>query len=115
MKMMGKSIILQEYRRDIIMNGFEMQAYAYRQYLEKNPTNANREYLEKQIRVYDFLGSCSEEEICMLYDSGAFNDITRAYCKKAMTNMELSKKDVKTVDDEIYKLHDLLSASEILK
>ena len=97
------------------MNGFEMQADAYRQYLEKNPTNANREYLEKQIRVYDFLGSCSEEEICMLYDSGAFNDITKAYCEKAMSNKGLSEEDIKSVKGEIYVLHDLLSSGEILK
>lgn len=96
------------------MNGYKMQAEAYRKYLEKKPDEPNKEYLERQIKVNDILAECTQEDVCALYNTGAFNDITEQYCKKAMQNVGLEEKQIEAVVFEIRKLHDMLFAEEIL-
>lgn len=97
------------------MNGYQMQAESLRRYLKENPSGTleSKEAMERQIRGLEFLGSCSERDIRVLYDSGAFNGITKVYAKKAMEKVGLSEEQIKDVLDELGQLHDTVGAENI--
>lgn len=57
------------------MNGYQFQADAYRKYLEQNPNEENKEYMERIIKVNEFLATCTKEDIEELYNTSAFNEI----------------------------------------
>ena len=46
--------------------------------------------------------------------TSAFNEITKAYAKKAMQNLVFKKEEVETVQDEIKWLHDTMGAGMIV-
>ena len=92
------------------MNGYQFQADAYRKYLEQHPNEENKESIEKTIKVNEILAICTKEEIEELYNTGTFNEITKAYAKKAMQNLGFQKKEVEAVQDEIKWLHDTIGA-----
>lgn len=96
------------------MNGYQMQADALRQYLAKKPNEPNKEFLERKIKVFDLLAKCTQEDICEMYNTGAFNEITEEYCRRAMKNTGLEEKQIAAVLEEIRTLHDMLFAQEIL-
>lgn len=97
------------------MNGFKLMADSFKKYLEQKPDDPNRTYLETQIRLNSFLGECSRDDIAELYNTSAFNEITKAYCKKAMQNLGFSEEQISGVISEIRYLHDTLGAGEVLK
>ena len=95
------------------MNGYQFQADAYRKYLEQHPNEENKEYMERIIKVNEFLATCTKEDIEELYNSSAFNEITKTYVKKAMQNLGFKRKEVEAVQDEIKWLHDTIGAGMI--
>lgn len=56
-------------------------ADSYRKLLEND--KIDKETAEKEIRIYDFLSTCDNDDICRMVNSAAFNDIIKAYCKQA--------------------------------
>ena len=96
------------------MNGYQFQADAYRKYLEQHPNEENKENMERIIKANEFLATCTKEDIEELYNSSAFNEITKAYVKKAMQNLGFKKKEVEVVQDEIKWLHDTMGAGLIV-
>ena len=38
----------------------------------------------KRARIYDFLSTCDDDDICTLFDSTAFNDIAKGYLRSAL-------------------------------
>ena len=67
------------------MNGFKILSDSYRQAAEQG--KISKEQADKECRIYDFLASCDEEDICNLFDSSAFNDIAKGYMRKAVTEL----------------------------
>ncbi len=67
------------------MNGFEIMADTYR-----------KQGNEKKARVYDFLGTCDNDDIYSLFDSTAFNEISKDYMRTAVRRLI----DNGTIDDE---------------
>lgn len=59
------------------MNGYNLMADSYRKMVESG--KMEKEVAEKEIRIYDFLATCDNDDLCRLVDSGAFNDIIKAY------------------------------------
>lgn len=96
------------------MNGYQFQADTYRKYLEQHPDEENKESIERTIKVNEFLATCTKEEIEELYNTGAFNEITKAYARKAMQNLGFKKKEVEAVQDEIKWLHDTVGSEIVL-
>lgn len=76
------------------MNGFKLMAESYRKATEEG--KISKEQAEKDCRIYDFLATCDNEDICRLFDSSAFNEITMSYVRKAVK--ELIYEEV--LDDE---------------
>ena len=95
------------------MNGYQIQAEAYRQVLASDQ-KVGREHLEKQVKIFDFLGSLDEEELCMVFDSGAFNEITKAYCRRAMNGVDISREQTNAVMEEMRWLFDTVGAAQVL-
>ena len=94
------------------MNGFEIFAESYKKALAENPDAEDKELLKKKVRAFSFLAECDAEDICVLYDTGAFNDATKGFARQAMINCGLSDK-VSDVIQEIDRLHDETSAAVI--
>ena len=69
------------------MNGFAMMSDSYRKLIEQG--KIEKEIAEKEIRIYDFLATCTVDDFCRMIDSSAFNDIIRAFVKMAVLNSEI--------------------------
>lgn len=51
---------------------------------------------EKKCRVYDFLATCDQEDFCNMFDSSAFNEISKSYMRLAVKELT----DEGTIDEE---------------
>ena len=46
-------------------------------------------YIYARIRIYEFLASCDETDLCRMVDSSAFNDVIRAFLNMAVLNADI--------------------------
>ena len=96
------------------MNGFEMSAESCRVAIEKyNLTGKAREGMERKIKVYDFLATTNEAERMEIFNSGCFNDVLKAYCKKAMYECDIDDRKAEEVIEQIGRLLDTQTAEQI--
>lgn len=96
------------------MEGFKMLAESYKEFVKSGKFSA--EAVAGEIKTLEFLGTCSKEEVCLLFNSSAFNDIVLGYVSEAIRNTELSEKEEieKQVLRELRGLFDYKSAGEII-
>lgn len=71
------------------MNGYKMSADSYR-ILKKRDPKAD---VDSNIKVLDFLTTCTQEDIYNLFNSSAFNHICLGY-------VEMALNDFKELDDD---------------
>ena len=76
------------------MNGFKIMADSYRKLADEG--EITKEQAEKDCKAYDFLATCDDEDICNLFDSSAFNEISKGYMRLAVK--ELIEENV--IDEE---------------
>jgi hypothetical protein len=95
------------------INNYTALAESYRQMAEDGCIS--RETADKEIRVLDFLGSCTEEDLCRIMDSGALNGIVRAYVRVALDWSSCSEEMSGEVLDCLYHVFDQLQTCEVLK
>lgn len=69
---------------------------------------------EKEIRIYEFLASCDEMDLCRMVDSSAFNDIIRAFLNMAVSNADIDEDAKDKVKEQLRWIFDEKQASEIL-
>ena len=67
------------------MNGFKMLGDSYRKALSQG--EISREEAEKKCRIYDFLATCDQEDFYNLFDSSAFNEISKSYVRLAVKEL----------------------------
>lgn len=88
------------------MNGFTMMADSYRKHGE-----------EKKAKLYDFLGTCSTEDIYTLFDSSAFNEVAKSYMRLAVRELvdegELEEEQGIAVRNRFSLLFDEKQAKEV--
>ena len=96
------------------MNGFKLQADAIRKVVESDD-DCDKEVMLSKAKVYDILSELTQDQIYELYNSSAFNDVTKAYAKRAMETVGLDEEQISDVLREIKYLHDTVSAGEIVK
>lgn len=97
------------------MNNFQSDIEAYRQILDSNRKDIDREYIKAEIKALEPFAERTEEEIIKMFDSGAFNEVMTAYCKKAMQNCKIDDETIDKVMGEIKWLLDTEKASQIIK
>lgn len=73
------------------MNGYKMTADAYREFKKKDP----KIDVDSNIKVLDFLSTCTKEDICNLFNSTAFNNICMGYVKNALNDFKEIDEDTK--------------------
>lgn len=98
------------------MDGFKLMAQAYRKAAEEG--KITKDQAAKDCRIFDFLGSCSQEDIYSLFDSSAFNEIAKAYMRKAVSELveegEIDEDQGKAVKNRFALLFDEKKAREII-
>ncbi|MBQ6407948.1 MAG: hypothetical protein IJJ64_07915 [Butyrivibrio sp.] len=98
------------------MNGFKLMADSYRKAAEEG--KIDKEQADKDIRIFDFLATCDEDDFCKLFDSSAFNEIAKSYMRLAVR--ELVEEEVidedqgKAVRNRFSLLFDEKKASEVI-
>ena len=95
------------------MNGYEILAQGYKQLVKQG--EMTEEQAQPEIRILDFLGECSQDDIYRLVDSSAFNDIIKAYCRKALQSAEVDEKTTDAVMGELRWLFETTNSKEIMK
>lgn len=90
----------------------EIYANYYRERLEKNDfiTEEEREMCKREIRINDFLSTCDDKDICLLYDSTLFNEITIRYAEKALEVLDADSDFITEVRYAIKDLHEIFDA-----
>jgi hypothetical protein len=69
---------------------------------------------EAEARVYDFLGTCSEDDFSRIADSGALNDIIRGYLYVALEWSSANEDTTLEVMELLTAVFDQYSAAEAL-
>lgn len=95
------------------MNGFTMMADSYKKLM--NDGKIEKNVAEKEIRIYEFLATCSQDDFCRMVDSSAFNDIIRAFLKMAVDHADIDEKSKEKVISQLRWIFDEKSAKEVLK
>lgn len=96
------------------MVGYQMLLYAHKKVLEEDGPGVDREFIEAEIKALEPLAERTEQEVLRMFDCGAFNEVTKAYCRLAMQNCGLDKKITNDVLNEISYLFDTVRANEIM-
>ena len=94
------------------MNDYEVLVDSYKKLLSDG--KIEREVAEKEIRVLDFLAKCDSDDVCRLFNSGAFNDIFKGYLNAAIKDAELDEEAAARLKESVRWLLDTKSASEVL-
>lgn len=95
------------------MNGFSLAAESYRELVKQG--KLTQEQAQKDIEIYDFFAKCKHEDFCRMVDTAAFNDIIKAYCRKALRSAEVDKDTEDRVMDELRWLFDTMQANVVCK
>lgn len=93
------------------MNGFTIMADDYRELVKQG--KIKEEDAIREIKVYDFLGSCDQSDFYRLIDSSAFNEIIKAFCKKAMKNVGLERESISKAMAELEWLFDTTTCRDV--
>ncbi len=67
------------------MNGFKLMADSYRKAAEEG--KISKEQADSDIRIFDFLGTCDDDDFYKLFDSSAFNEIAKSYMRLAVKEL----------------------------
>lgn len=94
------------------MNGFKLMADSYRKWMTEG--KIDKETAEKEIRIYDFLAACDTDDFFRMVDSGAFNDIIRAFLKMAVVNAELEEEQQGKILNQLRYIFSEKFAKEVL-
>lgn len=95
------------------MNGFKVIADSYRKMM--NEGKIDQETAEKEIRIYNFLATCDQDDFCSMVDSSAFNDIIQAFLKMAVINAELEEEQQDRVLNQLRYIFSEKSAKEVIE
>lgn len=94
------------------MNGYKMSADSYR-ILKKRDPKAD---VDSNIKVLDFLSTCTQEDIYNLFNSSAFNYICLGYVEMALNDFKELDDDTKDrIINHVWAMFDAKSAKQAEK
>lgn len=96
------------------MANYDIMIQSYEDVLVKNLEKCDVEAMKLSINAMKTLNGKTEDEICALFSTGAFNDILKGYCKKALENCDFDKKQIDSVMEELRWLLDSYSVKQVL-
>ncbi|MBQ8952418.1 MAG: hypothetical protein IJ065_14890, partial [Eubacterium sp.] len=74
---------------------------------------SNKEEMLSKAKVYEFLATCTKEDIDNIYNSGVFNDMTEAFARKALFFQQVDYNTAGNIIAEIKSLHDMETISNV--
>lgn len=87
----------------------------YRQLAEEG--QISKEEAEKHARIYDFLSTCDLDDLFILFDSSAFNEIAKSYLRKAVSELiteeVLEEDQARAIRNRFSLLFDEIKANEV--
>lgn len=93
------------------MNGYKMTAEAYKTL--RGNSKVDQAEVESNIKVLDFLATCTKEDIYNLFNSAAFNNICMGYVKNALNDFEELSDDMKDrITNHVRYKFDTLTANQ---
>lgn len=96
------------------MNGYKMTADSYRTL--RGNSKLDQADIESNIKVLDFLATCTDEDIYNLFNSTAFNNICMGYVKNALNDFEELSDDMKDrITSHVKYKFDILTAEQAEK
>ncbi len=95
------------------MNDYMMTAACYKDMLKRGKIDKGTG--EKNIRIYEFLAACDGDDICRLVDSGAFNNIIKAFIETAVKDAKLDEEIGEKVLSQLHYIFDEKTAKEVLE
>lgn len=94
------------------MNVYKMIANCYKKDIENGDlSNATK----RKIEIYDFLATCSLEDLCQMVDSSAFNGIITAFLIQSLNNINIDEENKKKIMKNLAWTFDEMTASEVLE
>ena len=74
----------------------------------------DKEKAEKAIRIFEFLATCDVNDLCIMVDSGAFNEIIKAFLTMTIENSGISPKTQAKALAQLYWIFDEKQSKEVL-
>lgn len=98
------------------MNGYQMMADTYREAAKQG--KISQEQADKECKVIDYLADCDEDDICNLFNSSAFNEISKSYIRIAVRELveegTIDENQAQAVRDRYSLLLDEKKAQEVI-
>lgn len=94
------------------MNGYKIISDNYKELMKEG--KVEKEMGEKAIRIYDFLADCDNDDLYLMVDSSAFNEIIKKMTEMAAINAGLDDVTIDDILSELRWLFDEKNAKEIL-
>ena len=95
------------------MNGYEMSADAYRDYLaQENPPGEIRAGIERKIKALEIMANTDRETQYELFNSSGFNYIVKGYLSMALDNAGIEEEERAAIMREISFLFDTVTADQ---
>ncbi len=104
--------MIQTPRKDKDMKDYKAIADSYKYLVAQG--KLTQEQAEAEIKIYNFLASCTEDDLCRLINTGAFNSIMWSYVSEACKDAELAQDDIDNVEASLSHLLDTKMAEEIV-
>lgn len=96
------------------MNGYKMTAEAYKKL--RGNSKLDQADVESNIKVLDFLATCTKEDIYNLFNSGAFNYICLGYVEMALNGFKELDDDTKDkIINRVWAMFDTANAKQAEK
>ena len=89
------------------MNGFELLATSYKKLASDDPI------IQSKIKVFEFLSTCSDQDICNLVQSSAFNELIKAYFEVSLKDAGFDRNNIKKALNSLNSTLEGISAHDI--
>lgn len=95
------------------MDDYMMTGQCYKDMVKRG--QIDKETGEKNIRIYEFLAACDNDDLCRLVDSGAFNGIIEAFIETAVKDAKLDEEIGENILSQLHYIFDEKTAKEVLE
>lgn len=96
------------------MANYDIMIQSYEDLLANKPESCDVEAINLSINAMKTMNGKTEDEICALFNTGAFNDILKGYCKKALENCKFDTKQIDAVMETLRWLLDTYDVKKVL-
>ena len=93
------------------MDGYRIMAESYKKAVEQG--KLTEEEARPHIKAFELLGELTQEDLYTMVDTTAFNEIIKAYCRRALREASVDKNIEEDVLTQLKLLFDEMRAKEV--